>query len=308
MNIDLADQYSSGYCLSLGGGNKWWITGDEDSLPLVDELAAIMELKECKSNSLARLIFSKMMDENGVRNGTSDTAPAIWRQRDHGNTKWICYDERIIRIWHHDSIPDVICEIGEYERDDVKYVIMWSALRPIYQRSISEGGLPFHAGLAELEGRGVLLAAPGDTGKSTCCRRLPDYWKPLGDDEALTALNKQKEYRAHPFPTWSDYLWEREKNTWNVQYSVTLSGIFFLEQSETDGVVPLGAGEAAVLISESAAQVCRKFWRRADIEYQRKFRREIFGNACEIAERIPAFRLGVSLHGRFWEEIENVLT
>ena len=294
MNIDLTGQYSSGYCLSLGDGNSWWITGDEDSIPWVDKLAAIMELEECESNGLPRLIFSRLADENDVRDRTNDAG-------------WVCYDDRLIRIWHHDSIPDVICELGGDGSDDVEYVLMWNSLQPIYHRSISEGGLPFHAGLAELEGRGILVAASGDTGKSTCCRRLPGYWKPLCDDEALAVLGKQKGYQVHPFPTWSDYLWERAENTWNVQYSVPLSGIFFLEQSETDEVVPLGTGEASILISESAAQVCQKYWRRAEIEDRRRFRAEIFSNACEMAKRLPAFRLRASLHGRFWEEIEDVL-
>ena len=173
---------------------------------------------------------------------------------------------------------------------------------------MSIGGLPFHAGLAELHGRSVLFAAQGDTGKSTACRRLPDYWNTLCDDEALVVMSEQREYRTHPFPTWSDYLCKGEVGTWDVQYSVPLSGIFFLEQSETSEVVPLGTGEAAVLIGESAAQVCYKFWKDVDIEDQRRFRSDIFSNACEIAARIPAYRLRASLHGNFWEEVENVLT
>ena len=175
------------------------------------------------------------------------------------------------------------------------------------QREFLKGGLPFHAGLVELDGLGVLLAASGDKGKSTCCRRLPDYWKPLCDDEALVVLDKQKKYRVHPFPTWSDYLWNRSKKTWKVQYSVPLSGVFFLEQSEADEVVPVGEGQATVLLSESAMQICQKFWKSLDREDQRLFRKELFNNACEMAKQIPAYLLRVSRNGRFWEKIEQVL-
>jgi SynChlorMet cassette protein ScmC len=132
-------------------------------------------------------------------------------------------------------------------------------------------------------------------------------WKPLCDDETLVVLDKQKKYRAHPFPTWSDYFWKRAENTWNVQYSVPLGGVFFLQQSETDEVVSLGEAEAAILMNESAIQVCQKFWRRLDRENLRKLRRELFNNASEMAKRIPAFILRVSLHGRFWEEMEKAL-
>lgn len=301
MNMNLTDR---GYRLSLSDGSSWWITSDEASASWIDELAVIMELKEDKPNSFPRLIFSKLTEENNAK----DAGHRIWSRRGFDNAGWICYADKLIRIWRHSSIHNIIIEIDDYGIDQIKYVNMWASLQPIYERSISKGGLPFHAGSAELEGQGILVAASGGTGKSTCCRRLPDYWKPLADDEALVVLDTQKKYQTHPFPTWSDYLWKRAKNMWDVQYSVPLSGIFFLEQSETDEVVPLGMGEAAVLINGSATQVYQKFWRRADIENKRRLRGEIFSNACEMAKRIPAFRLKASLHGRFWEEIENVLT
>ena len=97
------------------------------------------------------------------------------------------------------------------------------------------------------------------------------------------------------------------KNTWNVQYSLPLSGVFFLEQSDADEVIPVGEGQAAVLMSESSSQICQKFWRTLDIEDQRLFRNELFNNACDMAKHIPAYHLSVSRHGRFWEKIEQVL-
>jgi len=184
---------------------------------------------------------------------------------------------------------------------------MWNALYPIYRESIDQGGLPFHAGLVELDGRGIILAGPGDTGKSTCCSRLPDYWNPLCDDEVLVVLDNEGNFRAHPFPTWSDYLWGESEKTCNVQRSVPVSGVFFIEQSQIDEALPLGQGKSAVYMNESATQVCRRFWRGADNEYKRTFRKNMFNNACKMAKKIPAFRLRVSLHGRFWEEIERVL-
>ncbi len=281
-----------GYCLSLSDGNNWWITGDKDNARWLDKLAAIMELEECASNGSPELAFSKMRD-----------ADDAWDKMEG----WSCYDRRINRIWYHKSIPDVMCEFRYNKIHDIIYINMWYALQPIYQRSIGRGGLPFHAGLAELDGRGVLLAASGDTGKSTCCRRLPDYWKPLCDDESLVVLDKQGTYRAHPFPTWSDHLWKRAENTWDVQYSVPLAGIFFLEQAEADEVVPIGEGEAAVLMNDSSVQVYEKYWRTAEGVDRRKFGKDIFDNACKMAKAAPAFLLRVSLHGKFWEEIEKAL-
>jgi len=138
-------------------------------------------------------------------------------------------------------------------------------------------------------------------------RRLPEHWRTLCDDEALVVADRQEKYRAHPFPTWSEYLWKRSQKTWNVQYSVPLSAIFFLEQSGTDTIEPLGEGHAAVLITESASQIYEKFWRKSDQKDQREFREELFNNACTMAKKIPCYRLYVSLNGRFWEKMEDVL-
>ena len=295
----LTDLYHTGYRLSLDDGNSWWITGDRDYVHWIDEMAAIMELEECSHNGSPGLIFSK------IRN-TSDASHSQLRcwSDDKG---WAACDYKTIRIWSHRYIPDVICEV-KYDEDDIaKYIGMRLSLKPIYQGSIYSGGLPFHAALAELKGRGVLLVAMSGTGKSTCYRRLPDYWKPLCDDEVLVVLHEQKEYRAHPFPTWSDYLWKRRAETWNTHYSATLLAVFFLEQSETDEVVPIGKGEAAFLMSESAFQVCKKFFRKENIEDQREFKGKLFSNACAIAKMVPAFRLNISLHGTFWKEIEKAI-
>jgi SynChlorMet cassette protein ScmC len=287
--------FSKGYALSLSDNNKWWITGDNDIINWVDELAEIMELKECEPDGSSRLIFLNMSDSN------ESNIKEYFNIDDQG---WECYDRKTLRIWHHDNFPDVICEVNN--RNEIKYLNMWNALQPIYWQSIQNGGLPFHCALAELNGKGILIAAPGDTGKSTCCRRLPDYWKPLGDDESLIVLFKDK-YLVHPFPTWSTYIWKTSSNTWNVQYSVPLRAIFFLEQSETDEVIPLTMGESVIYINESSVQVCQKFWGSMDNENKIRFRTVIFNNACEIAKNIPAFRLCATLHGKFWEEIEKVI-
>ncbi len=308
MRLDITTHHSSGYSLSLSDGNSWWVTSDADSHQWVAELATIMELEECAPNGSPKLIFSRMLDKADLNDtlGRPYSPPRLSKEQKAAG--WMLYDTRAIRIWSNNNIRGIICEFRNSDNDGIRYTDMWDSLLVIYRQSMISGGLPFHAAFAELEGKGVLFAAQGNTGKSTCYRRFPDYWKPLCDDEALVVLGGQQEYRAHPFPTWNDYRQKRANNTWNVQYSVPLSGMFFLEQSKTDTVVPLGEGEAAILISESAIQICRKSWRVASTEDMQRYRREIFDNACKLAKRVPAFRLHISLHGRFWEKIEEILT
>ena len=283
------------YSLSLRDESNWWISTDNDDefcIQYLSKFAAIMKLTEHQApamNGLSRLIIFRTSNQNSQRDAKDNIGwPAGIR-------------------FYNSANGDVVCEFLNDGMKKNKYYFMPYFLYPIYQCSIEKGGLPIHAALIELEGRGVLLSARCNTGKTTCCRRLPDYWKELCDDEALVVLDNQKKYWANPFPTWSDYLLKRSESTWNVQYSVPLCGIFFLEQSTTDDITPMGYGKASALIAEAANTVRIRFMRGMDKESQRGSMREMFDNACRITKMIPAFHLHVSLNGRFWEKIEEAL-
>jgi len=293
-------EFPGNYGLHLADGCNWCLSADVHISPWLDEFATIMRLSEHSPGDSSRLIFLKMQDKADPERIVN--AALVCPDAAAG---WMFYDRVYLRIWHHHTIPDILCEIKDEWGGGAEYTTMWYSLQYIYNRSMQCGGLPFHAACMELDGQGVLLAATGGTGKSTCYRRVPEYWKPLCDDEALVVLNKQGQYRVHPFPTWRDYLEKRANNTWDVQYSVPLSGIFLIEQAESDEVKQLGTGQAAVLISESAYQVCFRHYQILDGEEKRRFWKQIFDNACKIAEKIPVFRLRVSLHGQFWKEIEK---
>ena len=290
---------SDSYRLRLDDNACWHLNGTSAVLQTwVKKLAGIMELDVSPADNGTSRISFIAGDGNNV--GHAET-----RQAPHNG--WTCHDLNTLCAWYHDDKREVICTVNPFDSSETEIITMWNALYPIYGESIQLGGLPFHAGLVESGGRGVIIAGPGDTGKSTCCSRLPDDWNPLCDDEALAVVDNKGNFRAHPFPTWSDYLWRGSQKTWDVQRSVPVSAVFFIEQSENDEAISLGQGKAAVYMNESSIQVCRKYWRRADDAFQRTFRRDLFVNACEMAKKIPAFRLRVNLHGRFWEEIERAL-
>jgi SynChlorMet cassette protein ScmC len=280
---------SRSYSLSLSDGSSWRLTSDEDNALWLDKFASIMQLQECALNDCRKIKFCNMGSVDNVE------------------YHLLCHDSRTIHIWQDRHTGDAVCQLKYNDNEDIAILNMWNSLKLIYDQSIKKGGLILHAALIEHDGKGFLLAAPGNTGKSTCCRRLPDRWKPLCDDATLVVLDKNGNYAGHPFPTWSDHIWKRAKNTWNVQYSVPVAGIFFLEQSEMDKALPLGNGESAMLIGESSEQIYRGLWRDMRWEDRRKIRLRIFSNACQTAKMIPAFQLQVSLCGRFWEEIEKVV-
>lgn len=185
---------------------------------------------------------------------------------------------------------------------------MQMSLKLIYQYEQDKGGLSFHAGLLQHNGKGILLAASGSIGKSTCCCRIPSPWKALCDDEALVVQDDQIQYFVHPFPTWSNFTINKGPETsWDVQQFLPLSALFFLEQAQTNEVIPIGQGEAAVRINKSAIEVCNRTLRFLDKEKEKAIRKKVFSNACQIAKVIPAFILRVSLSGPFWVEMEKVL-
>jgi SynChlorMet cassette protein ScmC len=192
-------------------------------------------------------------------------------------------------------------------REEFALINLWSSLTVIYLDSLGRGGLPLHAGLAAWEGRGVLLAAPGETGKSTACRRLPPPWEALDDDETLVVRTGPGCYLAHPFPTWSDYLMRRAAPTWNVHHTVRVGAVCFLEQHPTDLVTRLSQGQAAVFLTQSVEQLFARTWETLPPAEAARRRRLAFANAADLALAVPAFRLQLSLHGRFWEDLEKLL-
>lgn len=277
------------YCLSLADGSNWSLSGDREYTELVSELARIMRLEKSSENDSLQLLFSSYQTENP---GNYDTQLGV-------------YETPRIRILYGENSDKSICEI-KYEI--TRYANMAHSLRPVYMRSIAIGGLPFHAALAELNGRGVLFAGSGGTGKSTCCRRLPSYWKPLCDDEVLVVLTKSGQYMVHPFPTWNDYIMKRSQNTWDVQYSVPLSAIFFIEQAEADEIIPMPMEHSTMRIMESTDEALGNILTNTSRDEKIAFNRNIFNNAFDMAYNIPVFQFRVSLNGRFWEKIEEAIS
>lgn len=307
-NIPVEKTIPGGYLLRLGNGQGWQLESTVGAKTEVEKLGRIMGLKSYEPNGYPKLIFirrqsGKTKCEEPTFGLDEDTKEYL---RKPG---WIARDLMLLRLWSHDDAPDLICEM-RHEEDNYEQSIlsMRFSLYPIYQRAQESGGIPLHAGLVERGGKGILLAGPKNTGKSTCCLRLPSPWRSFCDEETLIVMDKQQEYQAHPFPTWSDFFRKSSLGTWNVERHLPFSAIFFLEQAEQDEVIRIGPGEAAVLMNQSAMQVYHRFWHYCSDDEVKKGKKKLFENACQLTKSVPAFKLRVSLNGRFWEKIETVLT
>jgi SynChlorMet cassette protein ScmC len=296
------------YCFRLADGEGWQFPGasaNRDVSQFVDKFAEIVGLRAAEEGGGRKIYFLHTDEVRRMKDGPYTFAPSPIP--DESDRKWFGYDHKSLKVWCHERIPEVICEICGHSSHDEEIMNMWNALQPIYQHAQKSGGLPLHGALLEFEGKGIIIAAPGETGKSTCCRRVPGYWNPLCDDELLVVFDKKRGYRAHPFPTWSDYLWRKSEKKWDVEYSVPVQAVFFLEQARTDEAVVLGNGETAIRINRSATQVCQKFWRKLDKEHKRVLSQQLFRNSCEMAKAIRTYTLKATLEGRFWEEMEGQL-
>jgi SynChlorMet cassette protein ScmC len=293
------------YRMQLGDGRGWQISAEEELRLWTEKFATIMELKACKPTGYPKLIFIRKKPKNG------QTAEPPYEGKENfagelGKNGWRVQEIYNVRFWSKSDLTDIVCELGS-DNKFLDLVMMRHSLYPIYQGVLDFEGLPFHAGLIEREGKGVLLAAQRNTGKSTCCLRVPKPWHALCDEETIIVRNDQKKYLAHPFPTWSNKFMKHSEKTWNVERHVSLAAVFFLEQAPVDAAIPLGQGEAAVSIYQSAMQVLYRYWHNLDSSELRVRNKDLFANSCKLTKTVPTFKLRVSLRGRFWEEIERVL-
>jgi len=294
------------YSLVLADGQQWNIKSNENSRELASSWAKAMGLQpyELKEGTNLIVVLDDCDKSKNIQEMCSVDKDLMLKLPRKG---WKSRQVKYIRIWYNDAVKDVVCKLQNKATFNGNIMGMWYTLHPIYHRAQDSGGLPLHGALLEWKGNGIVLSAPSKTGKSTCCRRLPLHWRALCDDETLIVSDKQKQYMAHPIPSWSEYIVDVSKRTWNVQHHVPLKAFFFLEQAEKDEAIPIGHGQAAILINQSAIAIYRKSLENLVPEEKMVLKKKIFDNACELSKAIPSFVLRFSLAGQFWDEMEKVL-
>ncbi len=300
---------NTGFLLKLGDGSCWSFIATPDTRSWVEKFGAVIGLTVGDQNmnhNSDRMFF---LQRHSEKDGCDELNPLIFSKikTDLPADGWNGVDFGALKLWTHKGIPDIICEIGHARSHELDIIKMWTALYGIYLRSFDSGGLILHGALVERNGSGILLAGPGGAGKSTLSHRLPLNWRVLSDDQSLVVLDNQNSYLAHPVPTWSDHLWRGSERSWNIKYHIPLAVIFFIEQSASDKVVPMGQGQAAVLINNSSTEAINPIWWNMDMEEKTTIKKKIFDNASDMARAVPAYILRNSLNGRFWNEMEKVL-
>jgi len=298
---------SNGYGVTLGIGQGWHMIATKGLNGLLDEMAHIMGLHRCGPDSRPKMLLAGADSNKGecldiIASSYPDSMTLKHEK------EWKSSVSPFLRWWSHPDHPDVVCEVRPRRLNHVrKIVAMTHILYPLYCKLMQDGGLPLHSALIERQGTGIMLLGPGNVGKTTCCHRVPHPWRALCDDEVLVVPGREKQYLVHPFPTWSDYLFKRPyRKTRSVERHVRLSAIFFLEQSDSDEIRPVGQGEATVGITRAAFDILERHLVNEEVEEARKVRLNVLENACRLVRSAPTYTLHFTRQGRFWEQIENV--
>lgn len=292
------------YVLELANNQGWSIIATEGTHLWLKKFASIMELKTSSQKNHPKLIFIKRRIIRdgyvGLISGLDLTIQNLLPKK--GWKKF--YKSSMFGLWHHKEVKDILFEFTKEDYNELNFSRMQQSLFYIYQQAMLKGGIPFHCGFIELNSNGFLLVATSNIGKSTCCHRIPSPWKALSDDYALAVLNN-RQYFVHPFPTWS--LLKSSEQTWNTQYHVPLSAIFFIEQAKSDKVIPIKKEEAALRTYRVSLDPLLNDISHISDKDERMFKNKLFENSCELVKTIPTFILRVSLKGKFWKKIEKSL-
>jgi SynChlorMet cassette protein ScmC len=275
----------------LPGVFGWKIKGIGKGAELVQELKQIMQLAEIPEEPTEITVMPRSYYDSLPEKERSELQ--------------ISYSRKAVRLFHNSRLNTWLLVIPENILSDrkIRTVLLWLVMKPFYLHCFSNGGLPVHAASASLNGHGIIIAASGDTGKTTTVRRLPYPWQELGDDNALL-LPEGNKFRLYPLPTWSEFIYGSNTSaSWDIKKGTDLAGIFFLKQSEQDSAEKLSVSKAMISLYNSSMEVAGDLKRDIRGELNRK----IFATAADITSEIPVFSLYATQTGKVWESIEQQL-
>lgn len=324
------------FLIKLANNQRWLIIPtDEDMFLWIKRFASIVKLRKMISPKSLKNIDKRINVILVLKNPRKDKIRHLISSLNRNSykdklanffvkEKMKKFNEELtfFQIYTHQSNTNVISgpvnqkllgKLNNRIRNNLNIVMMQFILFPAFLQNQHSGGLVLHAALIKHKNKGILLAALGGTGKTTSCCRIPSPWKVLCDDTTLVVYDSNKRrFWAHPLPTWSRLQPKKDKvhyhkHVWDIQQHISISAIFFLEQSKTDEVIPLAKGEAAMKTYSSYEQAIGSAITTDNEKLKRLFRKELFENACNFAEIVPCFTLRLTIDGQFWKEIEKVL-
>ena len=291
------------YHLSLDHGIAWAFEAAGAAAGWLEGFARAMGLAPREGEANRRIHFEAMPRKTGEFFGPCLRLYA----RRFPAREWKFRESHGLVLFEHPAVREVICELDTGVDGPARVDQMRRAMLPIYTDSLLTGGLPVHGALVEIGGAGVILAGRSGEGKSTACRRLEAPWRVLGDDLCLVVPCASGGFRAHPLPTWSALRENGGSGICRSGSSVPLRAIFFLQQFAEDECRDMKRSTMAISLAASALQVFRSIDFRFPRGEDTSVKKALYENAASIAMATTSYLLRVSLQGRFWEKIEDVL-
>lgn len=296
------------YTLPLADGTVWTFSTSVDGpfAPWLDEFAGILSLKKAAADPPSKIVPHPSylgririvpMDKNRTPAGTSKS----WNSYTQGSA---------YQAWLNPLDHEAILELNPefITHPEIRYIDMSAALRIVFLHCVaSRSGCSLHAASAAWNGRGIVIVASGQTGKSTCHGRFPKTWTPLADDCALAVKMPAGGYAVQPMPTWSNYLRKEKASVFDSGTAYPLKALFFLEQGETDEVEKVKPPIAAGILHRLSREAWGSYIGRFPAAEKKTLGRDVFEACCAIANATPGYILRATLHGKFWREIEKVL-
>ena len=283
------------YRISLTADCTWILTSDQETRDWTCRFAQICGFPPVDTDSPMNYPFIH------IRGGNGALLPGMTTR--FSDTFLKIYESSDCRNW-------VIALNTEYCREQASWALQMNwALYPVYYELIKNGGVMVHASFLEWDGKGVLIIAPGGTGKSTCAKRIPDSWNALCDDLVLL-IPTPSGWFGRPAPTWSEYLWgESSDLTWEFERFIQVHLLCYLNQGETDRIRQIGTGEAAHLQYQAGTDNLLSIINRGEHSDKDRlwWRKEIFHTVSRVVREIPVCHLDATRDGRFWEVIEQHL-
>ena len=297
--------------LRLSNGEHWAIAGiDNISNEVVQRLEALMPMSPIKS-SISRLfillnepLFEQIKgksQELGLL-GAIELEYLLDYMPQHTREQLAIVQESLVN--GRETIACILRSKGVFK--DIKWRLMQTT-RLMALRAELKGALLLHGGLVEFNGNGIILSAPGGTGKTTAIKRLPPSWIGLCDDITLVIPVENKGYFAHPWITWKDLCYGKFNKEARYDHGVPLKAIFFLKQDSKISIEAVGTARSACMVTEAAEQANWGFQFHRKSRQLLEFRTHRFENICKFAKSVPCYILSLNLEAPFWNEIERVI-
>ncbi len=288
------------YFLKLANGSIWHVASRQPETNLfVERFAAVCSMNREPPEHSANLLSCHVYSFNRIAEFRAKHPELIETGR-----------KLYFKIFFDSTFENsfVFYNMSEY-LDETAMMMGVGFLRNALQLQLIGNGCcaPCHCALVKINQHGAVIGGRGDTGKTTCARRIPSPHQAYADDYALV-FEHEGQFLAQAMPTWSDYRKGWTSYSADCSQIINLDACFFLEQSQTDRIEPIN-GIQAVQYANNAMQdlLCVGIVIDMPDELKYGFRVKLFDFAQRLAKAIPTFLLHATLHGDFWNKMSEVL-